>query len=417
MTQNKECIAMLLAGGQGSRLRVLTKNLAKPAIPFGGQYRIIDFSLSNCANSGIDTVGVLTQYKPQLLNSYVGLGSAWDLSCHNGGATILPPYVGEDGGTWYKGTAHAVYQNLDYINKHNPNYVLILSGDHIYKMDYAQLLGYHKSKQADITIAVVEVPWDEASRFGIMNVSPDGVITEFEEKPENPRSNLASMGVYVFSTPVLQKYLTADAADPSSENDFGKNVIPRMLREKCRMYAYSFSGYWKDVGTIESYWKASMDILDDKTPLHIFDSQWAIYSLNSTQPPHYVGPQARVRHAMISEGCMIFGEVENSIIFPGVTIGRGARVIDSVVMSHVKIDSNVRIEKAIVGENTQVGEGSIIGGEMSGDESRMLRAAPEDPKITVVEDGLTLAPHTRIGVVFRMKRSESKLSGVAGVKA
>ena len=416
MMQNKECIAMLLAGGQGSRLRVLTKDLAKPAVPFGGQYRIIDFTLSNCANSGIDTVGVLTQYKPQLLNAYVGLGSPWDLKCNNGGATILPPYVGDDGGNWYKGTAHAVYQNLNYIDKYKPQHVLILSGDHIYKMDYAQLLEYHKAKQADITIAVIEVPWDEASRFGVMNVGSDGVITEFEEKPENPRSNLASMGVYVFSTEALKRSLDADAADEASENDFGRNVIPRMLRGKCRMYAYPYAGYWKDVGTIDSYWRASMDILDDKAPLNIFDSHWAIYSLNPTQPPHYLGPQAMVRHAMISEGCMIFGEVENSIIFPGVSIGRGARVLDSVIMSNVRIEAGVRIEKAIVGENTQVGEGSIIGGEMSGEESRLLREAQADPKITVVEDGLSLAPHTRIGVVFRMKRNEKLLSEVAGVK-
>jgi len=412
---NKECIAMLLAGGQGSRLRVLTKNLAKPAVPFGGQYRIIDFSLSNCANSGIDTVGVLTQYKPQLLNSYVGLGSAWDLNCHNGGAAILPPYVGEGGGAWYRGTAHAVYQNLDFIDKYEPSYVLILSGDHIYKMDYSELLDYHKSKRADITIAVIEVPWDEAGRFGIMNVNEDGVITEFEEKPENPRSNLASMGVYVFNTDILKKYLAADAADSKSDNDFGKNVIPRMLREKCRMIAYPFCGYWKDVGTIESYWKASMDILDDKAPLNIFDTQWAIYSLNTTQPPHYLASSARVKHSMISEGCMIFGEVENSIIFPGVTVGRGSKIRDSVIMSNVRIDSNVRIEKAIVGENTMVGEGSIIGGEISSEEYSGIRSASADPKITVVEDGLQLAPHTRIGVVFRMKRTESKLSEVAGV--
>lgn len=409
--QKKECIAMLLAGGQGSRLRVLTKNLAKPAVPFGGQYRIIDFSLSNCANSGIDSVGVLTQYKPQILNSYIGVGKTWDLYCHNGGVTILPPYVGEDGGHWYKGTAHAVYQNLDFIKKHDPECVLILSGDHIYKMDYSELLSYHKSKKADITIAVREVPWDEASRFGIMSVNEDKAILEFEEKPANPRSNLASMGVYVFNTNVLEYYLEQDAQDADSENDFGKNIIPRMLKEKRRMYAYPFSDYWKDVGTIESYWIASMDILDDKAPLDIFDSQWAIYSHNVPQPPHYLASQARVKRAMISEGCLIFGEVESSIVFPGVYVARGAKIKDSVIMSNVRIEANASIEKAIIGENTLVGEGSIIGGDFTGEEAPGFA----DPKITVVEENLKLAPHTRIGVIKRLKRAESKLSEVAGV--
>jgi len=415
MPTTKECIAMLLAGGQGSRLRVLTKNLAKPAVPFGGQYRIIDFSLSNCANSGIDTVGVLTQYKPQILNSYIGTGNSWDLFSHNGGVTILPPYVGEDGGHWYRGTAHAVYQNLDFIDKYRPEHVLILSGDHIYKMDYSQLIKYHKEKNADITIAVIEVPWDEAGRFGIMSINEAGEITEFEEKPRCPKSNLASMGVYVFKTEVLKYNLARDAADPDSENDFGKNVIPRMLKEKQRMFAYPFQGYWRDVGTIDSYWLASMDILDDQAPLDMFDPSWTIYSVVSPQPPHFLAGSARVKKSMISDGCHICGEVENSILFPGVFVARDTRIRDSIVMSGVRIESNVLIERAIIGEETVVGEGSIIGGEFSGDEQGNYRSFADDLRITVVEERLMLPPNTRIGVVLRMKRAESKLSGVAGV--
>lgn len=409
--QKKECIAMLLAGGQGSRLRMLTKNLAKPAVPFGGQYRIIDFSLSNCANSGIDTVGVLTQYKPQLLNSYIGIGSTWDLYCNYGGTTILPPYMGEDGGHWYKGTAHAIYRNMDFINHYDPDYVLILSGDHIYKMDYSKLLKYHQEKKADITISVIKVPWDEAGRFGIMSVNDRGEIVEFEEKPRSPRSNLASMGVYVFNTQLLKKYLEIDALDDSSDNDFGKNVIPRMLREGQKMYAYSFTGYWKDVGTIDSYWMASMDILNDNAPLDIFDHRWAIYSFNPPHPPHYLAGSAKIKGSMVSEGCLVYGDVENSILFPGVIVAKGVRIKDSVIMSNVRIDTNAKIEKTIIGENTIVGEGSIIGGDFVSEDFE----TDQYPKITVVEENLNLAPNTRIGVVIRMKRNESKLIEVAGV--
>ncbi len=398
--QTKECIAMLLAGGQGSRLRVLTKNVAKPAVPFGGQYRIIDFSLSNCRNSGIDTVGVLTQYKPLFLNSYIGIGSTWDLNYQQGGTTILPPFVGEDGGEWYKGTAHAVYQNLDFIEQFQPENVLILSGDHIYKMDYSQLLNYHKEKNADITIAVIEVPWEEAGRFGVMALSEQGEIVEFQEKPEIPESNLASMGVYVFRTDVLKSYLTMDAKDSASQNDFGKNVIPRMLAEGKKMFAYPFCGYWKDVGTIESYWMASMDILDDKANFNIFDSAWCIYSANPPQPPHYIGAAVRVKEALISEGCSIHGEVDHSVIFPGVTIGKGSQVKGSVIMSNVKIEANVKIENAIIGENTVIGDGSLIGG---------------GSKITMVEDNQKFAPNTRLGVLLTIKRAEKTLSEVAGV--
>lgn len=382
---------MLLAGGQGSRLRVLTKNLAKPAVPFGGQYRIVDFSLSNCANSGIDTVGVLTQYKPQLLNSYIGQGSSWDLSCHNGGVTILPPYVGDTGGHWYNGTAHAVYQNLDFIDRFCPCNVLILSGDHIYKMDYTQMLNFHKEKKADVTIAVIEVPWDEAGRFGLMSINEEGRIISFEEKPPVPKSNLASMGVYLFKTEALRTYLELDAEDIASDNDFGKNVIPRMLQEHLEMYAYPFYGYWRDVGTIDSYWSASMDILDDRADLNIFDRQWAIYSFNQPQPPHYVGPIARIKSSLISEGCIIDGDIAHSIIFPGVDVAKGVTIRDSVIMSSVHVGAGSRIEMAIVGENTRVGDGSIIGGEYGIDEQ-----AQAISRITIVEDHLSLAPHSRV---------------------
>lgn len=399
----KDCVAMLLAGGQGSRLRLLTKNLAKPAVPFGGQYRIIDFSLSNCINSGIDTVGVLTQYKPQQLNAYIGTGSAWDFVGHQGGLTILSPYVGEKGGQWYKGTAHAVYQNMAFIDQYNPEYVLILSGDHIYKMDYSRMLAYHKEKRAEATIAVIEVPWDEAGRFGIMNIKQNGEIYSFEEKPVQPQSNLASMGVYVFNWEVLKQYLQKDAENPNSNNDFGKNVIPQILKDKRRLYAYAHEGYWKDVGTIESYWMASMDILDDRAQLDIFDPQWGIYSMPPIYPPHYMACGSKVKQSLICEGCQIFGEIEHSIVFPGVYIGKGTKIKDSIIMAKVHIEENAKIEKAIIGEETVIGEGSIIGGEYL-EEGIMDFQKMKEPMITVVEDRLNLQPNTRIGVLFRMKR-------------
>lgn len=411
---SNDCVAMLLAGGQGSRLRVLTKNLAKPAVPFGGQYRIIDFSLSNCTNSGIETVGVLTQYKPQLLNSYVGIGSAWDLSCHKGGTTILPPYVGDDGGHWYRGTAHAVYQNMEFIDQYNPAFVLILSGDHIYRMDYSLLLEYHQEKGAEITIAVIPVDWKEASRFGIMSVDEQGRITEFEEKPPQPKNNLASMGIYVFNREILKYYLEKDAADPESQNDFGKNVIPRMLREKRRMYAYAFQGYWRDVGTIESYWQASMDILQEKASLDLFDKKWAIYSSGQSHPPHYLASSAIVQTSLISEGCLIQGEVENCILFPGVMVGKGARIRDSVVMAKAKIESGVRVNRAIIGESASLGTGSIVGVDFEYQDYGTDGRGGE-PAIAVVEENLQLAANSRLGVLVRMKRNECRLSGVAGV--
>ena len=336
--KRKECIAMLLAGGQGSRLKVLTKNLAKPAVPFGGKYRIIDFSMSNCINSGIDTVGVLTQYKPQVLNAYIGVGSAWDLQCYsrNGGVTILPPYQSEDGGDWYSGTADSIYQNLQFIENYNPKYVLIISGDHVYKMDYSLMLKEHKAQNADVTISVVEVPWEEASRFGIMNTDALGRIKEFEEKPIHPRSNLASMGVYIFNWSVLKEFLEKDAADKNSAHDFGKNVIPLMLGEKQKLYAYRFQGYWRDVGTVESYWEASMDVIDDHDFLSYFDNNWNIYSAPVLQPPHYIAAGARIDRALISDGCWIDGEVEHSIVFPAVLVGKNAKIKDSIIMAGVK---------------------------------------------------------------------------------
>lgn len=357
----KEMVAMLLAGGQGSRLGVLTRKVAKPAVPFGGKYRIIDFSLSNCNSSGIDTIGVLTQYKPFHLNSYIGIGSAWDLDVSDGGVFVLPPYVGEKGGVWYKGTANAIHQNQDFIDFFDPKYVLIISGDHIYKMDYSLMLDHHKSKKADATIAVLEVPWDEANRFGIMNTSEDGNILEFEEKPTKPKSNLASMGVYIFSWSVLKEYLAQDEADPRSENDFGKNVIPKMLEAGQRMAAYKFDGYWKDVGTIESYYSANMDLLDENPELDIFDERLRIYSKAPIFPPHYVSVKSRISNSLIPDGCMILGDAEHSVLFPGVYIGEGSKIEDSIILPNVRIGANCSIKGAIIGENTVIGDHSHFG--------------------------------------------------------
>lgn len=357
----KEIVAMLLAGGQGSRLGVLTRNIAKPAVPFGGKYRIIDFSLSNCNSSGIDTIGVLTQYKPFQLNSYIGIGSAWDLDVSEGGVFVLPPYVGDKGGVWYKGTANAIYQNMDFIEFFNPRYVLVISGDHIYKMDYSLMLDYHKKQKADATIAVLEVPWDEASRFGIMNTDEEGIITKFEEKPPHPKNNLASMGVYIFNWPVLKEYLELDEADPRSENDFGKNVIPRMLMSGLRLAAYKFSGYWKDVGTIESYYSANMDLLAAKPELDIFEEHLRIYSKPPILPPHYVSARSRIKNSLVPDGCMILGEVEHSVLFPGVYIGEGSKVQDSIILPNVRIGAHSLVRGAIIGENTVLGNYSRFG--------------------------------------------------------
>ncbi|MBP3648608.1 MAG: glucose-1-phosphate adenylyltransferase [Clostridia bacterium] len=363
MMRKKTCIAMLLAGGQGSRLGILTKNVAKPAVPYGGKYRIIDFPLSNCTNSGIDTVGVLTQYQPLELNAYIGSGAPWDLDLSNGGVFVLPPYQKGKVGEWYRGTANAIYQNMAFIEQYNPDYVLILSGDHIYKMDYNDMLNFHIRHGADATIAVRPVPWEEASRFGIMNTDAEDNIVEFEEKPKNPKSNKASMGVYIFTWEKLRKYLTDDEADKKSSNDFGKNIIPTMLADKQVMCAYNFEGYWKDVGTIESLWEANMDLLETPMPVDLHDKKWRIYARNPGLAPHYIAKGAVVEDSLVTEGCEVFGNVKHSVIFAGVTIEEGANVTDSVIMPGSVIKRGAVVRRAIVSENAVVGAGSFVGEE------------------------------------------------------
>ena len=363
MLRKKTCIAMLLAGGQGSRLGILTKNVAKPAIPYGGKYRIIDFPLSNCTNSGIDTVGVLTQYQPLELNAYIGSGAPWDLDISNGGVFVLPPYQKGKSGEWYRGTANAIYQNMAFIEQYNPDYVLILSGDHIYKMDYNAMLDYHIRNGADATIAVREVPWEEASRFGIMNTDSEGRIVEFEEKPKNPKSNKASMGVYIFTWEKLRHYLTQDEEDKKSSNDFGKNIIPNMLGDRQVLMAYDFNGYWKDVGTIESLWEANMDLIDNPMPMNMHDKKWRIFAKNPGMPPHYIADGATVTNTLITEGCEVYGKVNHSILFAGVIVEEGADVEYSVVMPGSIIRRGAVVRRSIVAENAIVGAGSVIGGE------------------------------------------------------
>ncbi|PWW26251.1 glucose-1-phosphate adenylyltransferase [Cytobacillus oceanisediminis] len=364
----KKCVAMLLAGGKGSRLSSLTKSLAKPAVPFGGKYRIIDFTLSNCTNSGIDTVGVLTQYQPLVLNSYIGIGSAWDLDRKNGGVTVLPPYSESSEVKWYTGTASAIYQNLNYLKQYDPEYVLILSGDHIYKMNYELMLDYHIEKGADATISVIEVPWPEASRFGIMNTSEDMRVAEFDEKPAFPKNNLASMGIYIFNWPVLKEYLEMDDRNPESSHDFGKDIIPLMLDENKKLFAYPFNGYWKDVGTVKSLWEANMDLLDDECDLNLFDHDWRIYSVNPNHPPQYISPEAEVAESLINEGCTIEGEVEKSVLFQGVLVGKGSVIRESVIMPDAIIGENVYIEKAIVPSGMNIPDGFVISSSEETDE-------------------------------------------------
>nr|WP_325302139.1 glucose-1-phosphate adenylyltransferase [uncultured Dysosmobacter sp.] len=358
----KECIAMLLAGGQGSRLYVLTGAMAKPAVPFGGKYRIIDFPLSNCSNSGIDTVGVLTQYRPLELNSYIGSGQPWDLDVSTGGVHILPPYMGSQGGTWYKGTANAIYQNIGFIDLYDPEYVVILSGDHIYKMDYSEMVARHKEAGAACTISVMEVPWAEASRFGIMSVDEEDMITEFAEKPKEPKSNLASMGIYVFSWQTLRRYLAEDEANLDSENDFGKNIIPNMLSRGERMAAYRFSGYWKDVGTLESLWDANMDMLCPTSGLDLRDDSWPIYARSVNAPPTFVGHNAHMAHCAINRGSVIEGTVENSVLSPKVMVGEGARVSYSVLLPGTVVEPGAVVEYAILGEDCHIGRDCRVGG-------------------------------------------------------
>ena len=359
----KECIAMLLAGGQGSRLYDLTKQTAKPAVTFGGKYKIIDFPLSNCINSGIDTVGVLTQYQPLALNEYIGNGEPWDLDRTRGGLSVLPPYQGNKVSEWYKGTANAIYQNINFIKQYNPEYVLILSGDHIYRMDYAKMLEHHKKTGASCTVATITVPMEEASRFGICNTNPDNSIYEFEEKPKQPKNNQASMGIYIFNAKILIDYLVADEADENSSNDFGKNIIPNLLHNGEKLFAYKFEGYWKDVGTISSLWEANMDLIGEDPILNMSDTDFRIFSRNTARPPQYIGPKSTIENSLVSEGCKINGTVINSILSGGVIIEEGALVKDSVIMEDVVIKSGAKVYSAIVDSDTTVEFGAMVGKE------------------------------------------------------
>ena len=361
MYRKKECVAMLLAGGQGSRLYVLTKNVAKPAVPFGGKYRIIDFPLSNCINSGIDTVGVLTQYEPHVLNAYIGSGQTWDLDRLRGGVSVLPPYQRGKASEWYKGTATAIYQNIPFIADYDPEYVLILSGDHIYKMDYNKMLRQHKETGADATIAVLDVPLSEASRFGIMNCRPDGTIYEFEEKPKEPKSTLASMGIYIFSWKKLRKYLEEDEANSKSSNDFGKDIIPAMLANGEKMVSYRFEGYWKDVGTIESLWEANMDLLSPNSGLNLSDDSWKIYGRTTGSPPHFTAKGAKVQHTLLSEGCEIAGNVSESVLFSDVKVAKNANVEYSILMPGAVVEEGANVRYAIVASGAVIAKGASIG--------------------------------------------------------
>lgn len=356
----KDMLAMILAGGQGSRLGVFTKRIAKPAVSFGGKYRIIDFVLSNCSNSGIDTVGVLTQYRPLILNSHIGTGSHWDLDRINGGVHILQPYMNEKEGNWYRGTAHAIHQNMDFIDSYNPEYVLILSGDHIYKMDYSKMLDHHKKMGSKATIGVIEVPWDEASRFGIMNTNEDSSIYEFEEKPANPKSNLASMGVYIFDWKMLKGYFEEVDNNGANYDDFGKNLIPKMLEDQIPMFAYPFKGYWRDVGTIESLWEANMDLIKNPDAVDLSDSNWRIYTNTMDLPPQYIGKKANVKESLIADGCSVLGTVENTVLSHKVDVGEGSVITNSVIMPNVTIGKNVVIEKAMIAEGAVIKDNAVI---------------------------------------------------------
>ena len=386
MSHKTDVVAMLLAGGQGSRLGVLTKSIAKPAVPYGGNYRIIDFPLSNCVNSGIYTVGVLTQYQPLVLNDYLGNGQPWDLDRINGGVHVLSPYEAIGGAEWYKGTANAIYQNINFIEKYDPEYVVILSGDHIYKMDYAKMVDFHKKNNADCTIAVLEVPWEEASRFGILATDENDKIYEFAEKPAEPKSNKASMGVYVFSWDKLKKYLTEDEADPNSSNDFGKNIIPKMLGDGQRMFAFPFKGYWKDVGTIESLWEANLDIINPNVDLDLSDKSWRIYSRNPMAPPHYIGKDAVVENSSVSEGC----EVDYSVVSPNVTIEKDAEVKYSVIMPGATIKSGAKVYYSIIAEDAVIESGAQIGAIPEDLEN------PEDWGVAVIGSGATITSGKKI---------------------
>ena len=384
----KEMIAMLLAGGQGSRLYALTEKLAKPAVPFGGKYRIIDFPISNCVNSGIDTVGVLTQYQPLILNEYIGNGQPWDLDRLYGGIHVLPPYQKASGSDWYKGTANAIYQNISFIERYDPEYVIILSGDQICKQDYNEFLKFHKEKGAEFSVAVMEVPWDEAGRFGLMVTDENDRITEFQEKPKNPKSNLASMGIYIFNWDILKKYLTEDEEDPNSENDFGNNIIPNLLRDNRKMYAHRFSGYWKDVGTISSLWEANMEVLDpENSGINLFDDDWKVYSRNSGMNGHKIGENAVVENSMITDGCRINGNVKHSVLFAGVRVDEGAVVEDAVIMGGTVIKAGAVVKHCIIAENVTVGENAVVG----------AMPTEEENGVATIGAGVTVGANAKIG--------------------
>lgn len=370
--QKKECIAMLLAGGQGSRLKALTKRIAKPAVSFGGKYRIIDFALSNCINSDINTVGILTQYKPYLLNSYIGNGEGWDLDGLNGQVSLLPPFFTEEGGSWYNGTADAIFKNIDFIDEMNPEYVLILSGDHLYKMDYNDMLQYHKNTGADLTVSVINVTLEEASRFGIMSVDSDLRITKFTEKPKKPDSTLASMGIYIFTWSVLRKALVEDSTDEKSEHDFGKNIIPNLLAENKKLLAYEFKGYWKDIGTIDSYYEATMDLLKDNPHIDIFQKDQKIFSNSNISPPHFVGASGKVERSLICNGCIIDGTVINSILSSNVIVEKGAEVRDSILLPNTKVRKGAKVVRAITGEGSEITEKAKLGSAAKGAEIALI---------------------------------------------
>lgn len=360
--KKKRIIAMILAGGQGSRLKELTERIAKPAVSFGGKYRIIDFTLTNCSHSGIDTVGILTQYEPHALNNHIGRGLPWDLDRMDGGVTVLQPHTKKnDENGWYKGTANAIYRNINFIEEYDPEYVLILSGDHIYKMDYDKMLKYHIKKEADATIGVFEVPLADAPSFGIMNTREDMTIYEFEEKPKEPKSTLASMGIYIFKWKVLKEYLEEDEKDPKSSNDFGKNIIPNMLQDGKKLVAYPFEGYWRDVGTIQSFWDAHMDLLEEGNELDLFDKSWRINTRQGIYTPSYVTPKAKVQNTLLDKGCLVEGEVKHSVIFSGVKIGKNSKIIDSILMADTEIGNNVIIQKAIIANDVKVLDNTVIG--------------------------------------------------------
>ena len=384
MYPKQTTVAMILAGGQGSRLGVLTRKLAKPAVPYGGKYRIIDFPLSNCVNSGIEAVGVLTQYQPLVLNEYIGNGQPWDLDGIYDGVTCLSPYQQMDGAHWYSGTANAIYRNINFIERYDPEYVVVLSGDHIYKMDYAKMISAHKKNKAACTIAVIDVPLEEASRFGILNTNPDGSIYEFEEKPKNPKSTYASMGIYVFSWSKLRKYLEDDEANPDSSNDFGKDVLPAMLEAGERMFAYQFEGYWKDVGTIDSLWEANMDLIDPKTKLDLSGETEKIYSRNPSMPPQYIGENAKIQNSLVSDGCDVDGTIEFSVLFPGVSIGTGATVTASILMPGAVVEDGAVVEYAIVSENAVIKRNAHVGNK------RESVNGDDDWGIAVIGDGITI---------------------------